>query len=64
VAAMPYPAGLNVPRCMTSDEFKAWQRMDRRLHLNERAISPCVDCVAGGWWHREAQAAGLCDGTP
>jgi hypothetical protein len=48
------------PRCMTPDEFAAWDGWNQVLHPSNRADSPCRDCSRA--FAGEMRAAGLCDG--
>jgi hypothetical protein len=51
------------PKCMTGVEFVDWTTANEWLAgTGNYASSPCVDCTRD--WHRQQDAAGMCDGTP
>jgi hypothetical protein len=50
------------PACMNADEFTAWEDANRTLRGDDRADSPCRDCLP--LYHRDMAAGGMCNGAP
>jgi hypothetical protein len=50
------------PACMDADEFSTWEDANRTLRGDDKADSPCRDCLP--LYHRDMVAGGMCDGVP
>lgn len=50
------------PACMDPDEYAAWQEANRTTRGEDKADSPCRDCLP--LFHRDMTDGGMCDGVP